>query len=246
MLVYAVYGKAVEHIEGAHPLRVTLGEVVVDGNHVNALSGKCVEEHREGSHQGLTFTGCHFGNHAPLLLVGFDAAVEDYTADELDVVVNHVPGNLIAAGLPVVVPHSLVAGNLHKVAAFGGKLLVKFGGRNLHGLILGKTAGRRFHDGKSLRKEFIQNHFNGFVLFLHKFVALRCKGLLFLYGNVFLYAGLELRYAVFEGLLYLEDTGTESGAALSQAVVGQGVYFRVCGKDLVKIGPDSPHVTVTL
>ena len=81
MLVYAVYGKAVEHIEGAHPLRVTLGEVVVDGNHVYAFSGKRVEEYGKGCYKGFTLTCCHFRNHTPLVLVGLDTAVEYYAAD---------------------------------------------------------------------------------------------------------------------------------------------------------------------
>ena len=75
MLVYAVYGEAVEHVERAHPLRVTLGEVVVHGNNVYALSGKCVEEHGEGCNKGLTLTGSHFRNHTPLVLVGLDTTV---------------------------------------------------------------------------------------------------------------------------------------------------------------------------
>ena len=48
----------------AHPLTVSLGEVVVDGDNVYALAGQCVQISRKGSHKGLAFTGLHLGDTA--------------------------------------------------------------------------------------------------------------------------------------------------------------------------------------
>lgn len=80
VLVDTVDRESVEHIERAHPLRVALCEVVVDGYDVNAVAGKSVEEYRECRHESLTLTGSHLRN---LALVQYD------TAEELYVVVNH-------------------------------------------------------------------------------------------------------------------------------------------------------------
>ena len=62
MLVDTVYRKTVEHVERSHPLRVSLREVVVDCHDVHTLACQCIEEYREGCHEGLTFSGCHLGN----------------------------------------------------------------------------------------------------------------------------------------------------------------------------------------
>ena len=74
-------GQAKEGVELAHPLRVALGEVIVDGDDVDAASRERVEIDRQGGDQRLTFTGLHLGD---LALVEHDAA------DELHVEVPHV------------------------------------------------------------------------------------------------------------------------------------------------------------
>ena len=64
MLVDAVYRLTVEHVQGAHPLRVTFRQIVVDSHYMNASSCKRAQEHREGRHEGFSFTGCHLRNLA--------------------------------------------------------------------------------------------------------------------------------------------------------------------------------------
>ena len=49
-----------------HPLTVALGQVVVDGNDVDALSRQGVEVGGEGGGQGFSLAGLHFSN-APLV-----------------------------------------------------------------------------------------------------------------------------------------------------------------------------------
>ena len=67
-------GGEAEHPEDlAHPLGVAAGEVVVDGDDVDALAGQRVERGREGRDQGLALAGLHLGDVA---LVEEDAAHE--------------------------------------------------------------------------------------------------------------------------------------------------------------------------
>ena len=65
-----------EVVDLAHPFGVALGQVVVDGDDVDALAGERVEIDGQGGDQGLAFAGLHLGDAA---LVQHDAA------DELDV-----------------------------------------------------------------------------------------------------------------------------------------------------------------
>ena len=60
-------------VDEAHPLGVAAGEVVVDGDDVDAAAGQRVEIDRERRHQGLALAGLHLRNVA---LVQEDAAHE--------------------------------------------------------------------------------------------------------------------------------------------------------------------------
>ena len=60
-----------ETVDLAHPLAVALGQIVVDGDDVDAPAGQRVEVGGEGGHQGLALTGLHLGDAA---LVQHDAA----------------------------------------------------------------------------------------------------------------------------------------------------------------------------
>ncbi|MNO57541.1 hypothetical protein D3C76_480810 [compost metagenome] len=72
--------QAEELVQRAHPVGVTAGQVVVDGDHVHALAGQCVEVHGQGTDQGLAFTGTHFCDHA---------LVQGHATDQLHVEVAH-------------------------------------------------------------------------------------------------------------------------------------------------------------
>ena len=98
-----------EHIEWSHPLRVTLCEVVVHGYYVNTVTCQCVEEYRTGCYQCLTLTSRHLGN---LTLMKHD------TTEELYIIVDHLPLEVVAACSPMVVVYSLIAVNGHKVLAW--------------------------------------------------------------------------------------------------------------------------------
>ncbi len=69
-------GKAEELVDAAHPFGVALGEVVVDGDDVDALAGERVEIDGQRGDQRLALAGAHLGDAA---------IVKHHAADELDV-----------------------------------------------------------------------------------------------------------------------------------------------------------------
>src|SRR3972149_9611774 len=76
-------------VDGTHPLGITLCQVVVNCDDVDALAGKGVEIGRKGSNQGLALTSLHLRDLA---------VVEDHTSHELDVEMSLANGTL--GGLP--------------------------------------------------------------------------------------------------------------------------------------------------
>ena len=75
--------KAEEAVDLAHPLGVALGEIVVDGDDVDAVAGERVEVAGKGGDESFAFAGLHLGDLA---------LVEDHAADELDIEVAHLHG----------------------------------------------------------------------------------------------------------------------------------------------------------
>ena len=69
-------GHAEEAVDLPHPFGVAPGEIVVDGDDVDALAGQRVEVDRQRRHQRLAFAGLHLGD------VAF---VQHHAADQLHV-----------------------------------------------------------------------------------------------------------------------------------------------------------------
>ena len=69
-------GQSEEIIDLAHPFAVAAGQIVVDGDDVDALAGQRVEIDRERCHQRLAFAGLHLGDIA---------LMQHHAADQLDV-----------------------------------------------------------------------------------------------------------------------------------------------------------------
>ena len=73
-----------EHlVDGAHPFGVAAGQVVVDGDDVDALARERVQEGGQGGDERFAFAGLHFGDFA---------LVQDDSADELHVEMAHAEG----------------------------------------------------------------------------------------------------------------------------------------------------------
>ena len=118
---HQAHGQAHEAVHLAHPLAVALGQVVVDGDDVNALPGQGVQVGGQGGHQSLALAGLHLGDAA---------LVEDDATDELYPVglhAQHAPGRLPAGGegLGQDVVQALAVGHaLLELRRLGAELLV--------------------------------------------------------------------------------------------------------------------------
>ena len=71
-------------VDFAHPFRVTLGQVVVDGDDMHALSGQCIQVSRECRNKGFTLACFHFRDVAlmqknPALQLGIKGAQSERT-----------------------------------------------------------------------------------------------------------------------------------------------------------------------
>ena len=78
-------GHAQVLVDAAHPLGVALGQIVVDGNDVHALTGDSVEIAGQRGDEGLAFAGLHLGDVT---------LVQRHGADELYIKVTHAHGAL--------------------------------------------------------------------------------------------------------------------------------------------------------
>ena len=86
------HAEAQEAVHLAHPLTVTAGQVVVDGDDMHALAGQGVQVGGQDRHQGLAFAGLHLGDAA---------LVQDDAADQLHpegLHAQHTPGRLPGGG----------------------------------------------------------------------------------------------------------------------------------------------------
>ena len=79
-------------VEFSHPLAVALGQIIVDGDDVDAFAGQSVQVGGQGRHQRFAFTGLHLGDVAA---VQRDAA-GDLHREVLHA--QHTPSGLAADG----------------------------------------------------------------------------------------------------------------------------------------------------
>ena len=84
----ATHREAKQLVDGAHPFAVTLSKVVIDGDHMDTPAAQGVEINRQGGDECFTFTSGHFRDAA---------VVQGHAADELDVVGDHLPVEVVAS-----------------------------------------------------------------------------------------------------------------------------------------------------
>ncbi len=225
-VVDAGHRQPVELVHRPHPFAVSLGQVVVDRYQVHAFFCQCVEEHGERRHQGFALARGHLGDFA---------LVEHHAAEELHVVVDHVPLHVVAAGQPVGGIEGLVALDAHEVLG-RSQLAVEIVGCYLDGLVLRETARRVFHDGERLGQDFVQLLLDALVYAFGQVVDLL--------GNLFFL--FKRRFRLFELRAQLRDAGLVCGdvvgdaafqffAAGAQTVVRERLDFRVYGLDFLEI-----------
>ena len=108
-----VDGQAEEPVDDAHPLGVTLGQVGVHRDQVRPAPRQGVQVQGHGGDQGLPFTGGHLGD-LPL--------VQRDSADELHVVGDHVPDQLLARDHDLLA-HEPPTGLLHHGEGLGKEVV---------------------------------------------------------------------------------------------------------------------------
>ena len=141
---------------------------------MHTLAGEGIQVYRQGSHQRFPFTGGHFRD---LTLVKHRAA------QQLAIVMDHIPFDRVAAGNPGIMMPGLVADDLD-VRLPGRQITVKLRRRHLHIIVLHETAGSIFHHGKGLGKDLHQHILREIVRFLLQLVQ-RLVQLLLLFNTGF-------------------------------------------------------------
>ncbi len=218
VLVDAVYRQSVELVHGTHPLRVASGQIVVHRNDVHTLAGQRVEEYGQGSHERLSLSRRHLGDLA---------LVEHHAAEQLHVVMHHVPFDVVSARGPMRRVDGLVAVDGHEIL-LSGKVAVERRRRHLHRVVFGEAARRVLHDGESLGQYLVQ--------LLLDLLVNALGGGVYVFRNLLLVG--ERGAGQFEAGLLLDDVrlvvGDEVGDALhqlgaagTQLVVRQTLYGRV-------------------
>ena len=115
---------------------------------MHAITCQCIQEHRQGSHEGFTFTRCHLGDFT---------LVQCNTAKELYVIMHHIPLDLVATCRPFIMIDSFVTINSNEVISrIGSELTVEIISRH-HGLgILRESASSVLNDTECYRHDFVK------------------------------------------------------------------------------------------
>ena len=164
MLVDTVNRKSMEHIKRPHPFRVTLSEVIIHSHHMHSITCKSVEEHGQGSHEGLSFTCSHLSNFS---------LMKHASTEELHVVVYHFPFQVVASCSPMVMVYSLFSVDGDEVVGWiCGEVAVEVVGRHNGFLVVGESACRFLHYCIHLRQGFIEFFLIDVKNFLLEFVYL--------------------------------------------------------------------------
>ena len=170
-----------------------------------AIARQSIQEYRERSDQSLTLTGSHLGNFT---------LMQHDTADQLHIVVYHVPNDLITTGHPVIGINSFVAFDMYKIMVYR-QAPVKIICRNLDSFILAESTRRLFHHSENFGKRFVETIFYFFqYLFLDfidffpcrlAFIVIERFYMLFQFGDTFTVIGHRILNMLFHHI----DTVTQ-------------------------------------
>ena len=218
--------QAVELIHRTHPLGITLCKVVVHGNHMNTLACQRIQEYGQCSHEGLTLSRSHLGN---LTLMQY------HSTEELNIVVNHIPLDIVSACGPMGRIDCIVALDIYKIFA-GSEVAVEVVCRNHHCIVLRKSTSRILHDSESLGENLIENLLDLLVDTLYGLVDILRNLLLLIERDIQI---LQLRLLRYDMRLVLCDKVgnalTQSGTMLTQLIVRQRLDSRINSFDFIDI-----------
>ncbi len=205
-----------ELINRSHPLGVTLGQVVVDGHHVNTIACEGIEEHWEGCHKCLTFTSSHLGNFA---------LVQSDTTEDLNIVMNHVPFDLVTTCGPLVMVNGLITIYSNEVIGRVGSQFPIEVGSCYYGLcILFETACRVLHNAVSHGHDIIECLLKSFKHILVLLVDLDENRLALIDGSLF-HLRLQLFNLILEWLGGSLNVGLYLLGLSTKLVVAQLFYI---------------------
>ena len=164
VFIDTVDGQEQELEDGADPFAVAPGQVVVHRHHMHALPREAVQIGRQGGDEGFTLPCCHLGDLA---------VVEHLAADQLHVVVYHIPGHLAAGCYPGILPDGAVAFDPDiRFARHGGQVAIVLGGGDGQFFVLRKATGGFFYYGKGFGKKLEQYFFEGLVAVVAELIDL--------------------------------------------------------------------------
>ena len=154
-----------EHIKRSHPFRVTFCKVVIYCHYMHTVLSKCVKENRQGGHKCLTFTCRHLSDFT---------LVQDDTAKQLYIVVDHIPHSVVTSCNPVVMPNGFVSIDIYEITSFSCQLTVEVCSSNYDSFFtaFGKSASCVFYYRIHFRENYVQFFFKTVCNVLFRFVNL--------------------------------------------------------------------------
>ena len=202
------------------------------------LACQRIEEYRKGCDEGLSLTRGH---------LGYLALVKHYTTDELDVVMNHVPGDFIASGEPVVLPYGNAPAvpflDVDKVMV-DAEPAVRIACLHHDFRIARETSRGGLHYREGLREYFIENVLDFSVLVLDKLVRLSSEFLLLIDRNVLVEFEPDLGYPLLKRIRPFLNLFPECLSPGTELVIAESVYLPILCKDLLKDRFHLLHVPV--
>src|SRR4030042_1658798 len=114
---------------------------------MDAPSGQSIQKHRKGGNNCFPLTSCHLCDFS---------FMKGYTTNQLNIIVNHVPGDLISASYPAVLPVSIISlyGNAFPCSR---KVPVILSCRNFQHTVFLEPPCCLFHYCKCRRNTLIEN-----------------------------------------------------------------------------------------
>ena len=230
----AVHGQPVELEDGAHPFTVPAGQVIVHSHEVDPPASQRIQENRQCGHQGLALSRLHLGHLAP---------VEGHAADELDVVMDHVPLDRGSGRIPLACPMRTISFDAHEVAG-RGEVAVHVRRSHVHIAFRRKPASRLLQHRERLRHHLFENLFKTGVNVLLQAVDLVVQGFLGLEGHGGVGRHLRLQFIRFghQPLDVSQNAGAKVAAPLTQSIRGERLHLGVKRLDGVNRRLDGLHV----
>ncbi|OAV72462.1 hypothetical protein Barb7_03100 [Bacteroidales bacterium Barb7] len=202
---------------------------------MHPVSRQRIEENGQRGDQRLAFPRRHFGDLS---------LMQNNAAEQLHIVMHHVPRYLISAGRPPVAVNSLVAVDAHKVM-LGCQIPVEIVRRDHRLLILLETAGSLFHNGIYFGEHLVQYLFQFLGDLLFNLVHLCPDGFAFFQLLAVDALAQAFHFIPFAGCIIL-DTFLNLIRPGTQRIIIESLYQRIRGLYLLYVRGDFPQIPLRL